>query len=173
MNLIILFCGARLDSYDLGWINKEKVKICAIINREFYNITPKTSLEKCDDVIEVQNYTSVGHLFESNFEEVIQKINQVLLKYDIDSIKIACCYEGDVSLSCKVREYFSVPGMGYNDSLLFRDKAKTKAFLQKQKINVPKFVKIDPMKLVEDFNYFNSVAKSLDLPFIINSLTIL
>ena len=167
MNLIILFCGARLDSYDLGWINKEKVKICAIINRAFYNITPKTSLEKCDDVIEVQNYTSVGHLFESNFEEVIQKINQVLLKYDIDSIKIACCYEGDVSLSCKVREYFSLPGMGYNDSLLFRDKAKTKAFLQKQKINVPKFVKIDPMKLVEDFNYFNSVAKSLDLPFII------
>jgi hypothetical protein len=167
MNMIVLFCGWRLDNYDFGWINKEKIKICAVINSEFYNSTSKTSLEKCDDVIIVENYTSIGHIYESDFEEVTQKIDKVLLKYNINSIKVACCYEGDVSLSCKVREYFSSSGMGYNDSLLFRDKEKTKEFLNREGINVPKFIKIDVMKLIEDFNYFNSIEKHLALPFII------
>ena len=105
--------------------------------------------------------------FVESFSPKVKSI--VALEYQRNAnIKLFSFYEGDVEATAKLRKQFGIPGLSYQDAVLFRNKLKMKKIVKSHQMLVPTGLPLDFTLTCKQL--FTHLVATLKLPFIVKPI---
>lgn len=154
----------KMSNYDLNDLAASDVRMIAIVAQDqldlfkakydafFSEIHAVKSSENM--IFNYMDYESVAHV-------IIKEINSGA------DVRIICQSEDNMLLAAQLRDQFNLPGMSYQQTLLFRDKVMMKQALCNAGIRVPKFERIQFKESVNLESLFDELSDKFSLPFLL------
>lgn len=138
---------------------KYEVRLVAILDQHFKERINNHILPYLDKTYLLESQSKDGFLAEFDFDS-LSEIVEKETRYGND-IKIVCTDEFNLLQAGRLRRKFNLTGHTDLDMMVFRDKTKMKAVLQKAGIRVPRY------KMLQSEDNFQSLSDALGLPFVI------
>lgn len=172
MLTIIFLSQRRFEYYHFDELLSEKpARLVALLSPEAYQVFPDKQKPYFVELYQVPKTTDCGALAAYTLDlKLVSNIieNEVKLAGGANNVRIICSDEGNVSLAGFLRDKFAIPGPGYEEVLLYRDKVKMKSALASKGIQVPRFAQLDRAQATHDIQtYYEELCHSLGKVFMV------
>jgi biotin carboxylase len=167
---IFLNTFIKMKNYDLDELSKHNVKLIAITSENEYSKFQKEYGKYfahiyCSPQPEDAHGDKVNYSFSKN-------IVQNELK-SCDYVRIVCQSEDNLLVAARLRDEFHLPGMSYQETLLFRDKLLMKDAVRKAGIRVPKYKKFHFDNTLTREQHFEKLKEEFGVPFVLKPTKLL
>ncbi len=167
---VIINTCTKMMNYDLEDLSKNKIRLVAITSSHDFKKF-NALYGKYFSRIEASPEPESAHLEKINFS-FAKKIIQEELK-NSEFLRVICQSEDNLLLAAQLRDELKIPGMGFEQTLVFRDKVLMKDALGKANIRLPKYKKFVSEHDSKIDLLFENLKTEFKLPFVIKPTKLL
>lgn len=167
---IFLNTFAKMNNYDLpGLMNKDIKMVAIVTSTEYHKYKEKYSMyfDEIYSFTQSEDKELNNTDYDFAFEIITKEISNGR------EVRLICLSEDNLLFSAKLRDAFDLSGMGFEETLPFRDKVAMKDKIREAKLRVPAYAKLKYNKIQDIKNEFITLSETLGLPFLLKPISAL
>lgn len=154
----------KMSNYDLDELSKSNIRMVAIVTNDQFNSFHAKYGQYFSEIHTVKHSDNI--VFNNIDYDSVANVVINELKTGSD-VRIICQSEDNMLLAAKLRDQFHLPGMTYQQTLLFRDKVIMKQALSASGVRVPKFDRIQFNDSINLESLFEELITKFGMPFLL------